>query len=120
MDSQQPQQPEQSQQPPNDLVGLWEQMGATTGSLIGRFIGLNAQFGLQVLESMVINPLRQNVSEPGIRSKVWTEMGRSYGESLGYSIGLAMDGLANTADHSLVEPLAEHQKTSATESATSD
>lgn len=93
-----------------DLVSLWEQMGASTGSLIGRFIGLNAQLGLNALQSM------QNVipvNEPGIRSQVWTEMGRGYGENLGYAIGLAMDSFVKSVDDAVVKPLDEtvRQKT---------
>ncbi|MFZ5639362.1 MAG: hypothetical protein ACOY4Q_01540 [Bacillota bacterium] len=87
-----------------DLVNLWEQMGASTGSLIGRFIGLNAKLGLDALKSL---HTAMPDAEPGIRSKVWTEMGRSYGESLGYTLGLAMDGFIKSVDNSLVRPLVE-------------
>jgi len=103
MDSQQPQHNEH-QGPQPDLVSLWEQMGATTGSLIGRFIGLNAKLGLDTLQGFAINPDNMN---PGIRSKVWTEMGRTYGESLGNAIGLAMDSFAKSVEDSVVQPLAE-------------
>lgn len=100
------QQPEQSHLQP-DLINLWEQMGASTGSLIGRFIGLNAQFGLNALQSL---QTAIPATEPGIRSKVWTKMGQAYGESLGYTIGLAMDGFIKAVDNTVIQPLAEAEQ----------
>jgi hypothetical protein len=100
--SQQSEQP----QPQPDLVSLWEQMGASTGSLIGRFIGLNAKLGLDALHNLQTGMPN---AEPGIRSRVWTEMGRSYGESLGYNLGLAMDSFIKSLDNSLVSPLADDE-----------
>lgn len=104
MDTQQqnPSQQPASSQFQTDLVSLWEQMGACTGSLIGKFIGLNAQLGLTALQSL---QTAIPVTKPGIRTQVWTEMGRNYGESLGYTIGLAMDGFMQSVDATVVKPL---------------
>lgn len=44
---------------PNQLVPLWEEMGASTGGLIGRFIGLNFLMGARFLSS-VVNPMGLN------------------------------------------------------------
>lgn len=100
------QQPEQSQRQP-DLINLWEQMGASTGSLIGRFIGLNAQLGLHALQSL---KTAVPETEAGIRTRVWSQMSQAYSESLGHNIGLAMDSFINAVDNTLIQPLAEIEK----------
>lgn len=46
---------------PRQLVPLWEEMGASTGGLIGRFIGLNFLMGARILSSF-INPLGINLN----------------------------------------------------------
>lgn len=89
----------------NNLVALWEQMGASTGSFIGRLIGLSAQYMLEAYRQTVIEPLRQsagslnptqpNSETPGIRETTWREMGQEYGGTIGTSLGMAMDLLIN-------------------------
>ncbi len=106
----------QEQSPPRDqnLVSLWEKMGASTGALLGKTIGQMAQYGLDVYEQMVVNPLKQSSPSSGaatpdtgmpsgIRQETWREMGKEYGETIGSSIGLAMDMLINSLKVSLDE-----------------
>lgn len=93
----------------DDLVHLWEQMGASTGSLLGKLIGLTAQYGLQSYQQNVVKPLQDYSSsfhpaaaEPGvaadIRQQTWREMGRDYGEMLGNSLGMTLDLLIKTIE----------------------
>ena len=93
-----------------DLVRLWTEMGASTGSLLGKIIGLTAQYGLMSYQQNVVQPLQQyssNVSAvppgPGvpsdIRQQTWREMGRDYGEMLGNSLGMTMDLLIKTVEN---------------------
>ncbi len=93
-----------------DLTVLWEQMGASTGSFLGKTIGLSAQYALQAYEQMIILPLQQMQqtaavngpppSETGIpgniREQTWRTMGKQYGETIGMSVGMAMDLLINS------------------------
>lgn len=107
-----------------DLANLWEEMGASTGAFIGRFIGLNAQMGLQVIDGFLaplanMTPKGQNAKPPlsntkeqtpaqgnvGIRTEVWQQMGLQYGTKIGESLGLAQDLLVQTIDFSVEEPL---------------
>ena len=104
------------QSQPQDLTALWEQMGSSTGTLLGSLIGCTAQSGLRAYEQMVINPLRQlnqssrpagqeNISAdpaqaPGIREQTWQEMGRRFGDIIGTSIGMSMDLLINSLENS--------------------
>lgn len=93
-----------------DLVRLWMEMGASTGSLLGKIIGLTAQYGLTAYQQNVVQPLQQYSSSvpaippgPGvpsdIRQQTWREMGRDYGEMLGNSIGMTMDLLIKTLEN---------------------
>lgn len=90
-----------------DLVALWEQMGASTGSFLGKLIGLSAQYTLEAYNQIVIDPLKQSLantdpppSDTGvpsdIRTRTWHEMGKEFGESWGTSVGLAMDVFINS------------------------
>lgn len=98
-----------------NLVNLWEEMGASTGAFIGRFIGLNAQMGLRVLDGFLtplanMTPKGNNAPPPkgdtkdqtpaqgnvGIRTEVWQQMGLQYGTKVGESIGLSQDLLVQT------------------------
>ena len=91
----------------NDLVALWEQMGASTGSFLGKLIGLSAQYTLEAYNQIVIDPLKQsqaNTDPPpsdtgvpsDIRTRTWHEMSKEFGESWGTSVGLAMDVFINS------------------------
>lgn len=90
-----------------DLVHLWEQMGASTGSYIGKLIGMYAQNSLQAYDELVVNPLKQLADNTAqnlqyscqphdIREQTWTTMGKEYGEALGSSIGISMDLFINS------------------------
>lgn len=98
-----------------NLVNLWEEMGASTGAFIGRFVGLNAKMGLQILDGFLapianMTPKSQNAPPPdgdtkgqtpaqgniGIRTEVWQQMGMQYGTKIGESIGLTQDLLVQT------------------------
>lgn len=91
-----------------DLAALWEQMGASTGSFLGKVIGITAQNGLEAYEQNVIKPMTRakertgepQVSDTGvsadIRQQTWQEMGKEYGESFGKSIGMSMDLMVNS------------------------
>ncbi len=103
---------EQSPSQDFDLVILWEQMGASTGSFLGKVIGLAAQYGLDVYEQIIVNPLRQSAPINGatasgmgipadIREQTWRKMGKEYGETIGTSIGMAMDLLINSLKASI-------------------
>lgn len=92
-----------------NLVNLWEQMGTSTGSLLGKFIGLTFQYGLQTYQQAVISPLQQvsqNFTAPpsehgipsDVREQTWGQMGREYGEYLGKSIGMTMDLLIKSLE----------------------
>lgn len=91
----------------NDLVSLWEQMGASTGSFLGKVIGMYAQYGLMTYDQLVVNPLKQfaqntaqnleySCQPPDIREQTWSLMGEKYGESLGTSVGTSMDLFINS------------------------
>ena len=91
----------------NDLVSLWEQMGASTGSFLGKVIGMYAQYGLMTYDQLVVNPLKQfaqntaqnleySYQPPDIREQTWSLMCKEYGESLGSSIGTSMDLFINS------------------------
>lgn len=98
----------------NDLVNLWEQMGSSTGGLLGTIIGLSVKSGLQIYNQTIINPLKQfstsgNTSEensdsPGLREQTWSTMGSEYGEIIGKSIGLSMDLLISSLDNIFRSP----------------
>ncbi|WP_418792168.1 hypothetical protein [Phosphitispora sp. TUW77] len=95
----------------DDLVTLWENMGASTGGFIGRLIGYTAQSTLQMYRETINKPLQQlnnsynEMTEskitdgptgepdepPDIRQQTWSEMGREFGQALGDSIGMSMD-----------------------------
>jgi len=108
------QQGQQQSAPENtNLVAMWEQMGASTGSFLGKTIGLWAQYGLDAYQQMVVKPLQQygaaDTSPPSetgvpadIREQTWREMGKEYGETMGASVGMAMDmiikSMKNTAE----------------------
>lgn len=90
-----------------DMVKMWEQMGSSTGSFLGRMIGLSAEFGLQAYQQFINNPLKQaSKSMPGsfaksenpqnIREKTWSNMGAEYGDAIGSSIGMTMDYMINS------------------------
>lgn len=90
-----------------NLVSLWEQMGASTGSYIGKIIGMYSEYGLMAYDQLVINPLKQftgtaadnlqySYHPPDIREQTWRTMGTEYGEKLGSSIGMTMDLFVNT------------------------
>ncbi|MDT3701087.1 MAG: hypothetical protein RO469_16915 [Thermincola sp.] len=94
----------------DDLVRLWQEMGASTGSLLGRIIGLTAQYGLTSYQQNFVKPLQEYSSripaappEPGVapdvRQQTWREMGREYGEMLGNSIGMTMDLMIKTLEN---------------------
>lgn len=96
-----------NQNAPQDFVALWEQMGANTGSFLGKLIGLSAQYTLNAYEQTVVNPLQQLQDSlnpppsdtgvpPDIRTRTWQEMCSKFGESWGKSIGLAMDVFINS------------------------
>ncbi|HWI54875.1 MAG TPA: hypothetical protein VNT57_04240 [Desulfobacteria bacterium] len=89
-----------------NIVNLWEQMGASTGSYIGKLIGMYTEYGLQAYDQLVISPLKQFTSTaadklensqqpPDIREQTWGTMGKEYGEKLGSSIGMTMDLFVN-------------------------
>ncbi len=106
--------PEQSSFPTGDLAALWEQMGASTGSFLGKIIGLSAQYGLSAYEQVINSPLQQAAAISGspssetsasafasdgpanIREQTWQEMGKQYGEAIGTSVGLMMDLIINS------------------------
>lgn len=91
-----------------DLATLWEEMGASTGSFLGKVIGITAQNGLEAYEQNVIKPMtraKERIGEPpasdtdvspDIRQQTWQEMGKEYGESVGKSIGMSMDLMINS------------------------
>ncbi|MHB9093070.1 MAG: hypothetical protein ACYC21_00240 [Eubacteriales bacterium] len=104
--------PEQSTPQNENLVELWEQMGTSTGNLIGKIIGLTAQYGLQAYQQAVINPLNEAgihytapPSETGvpsdIRQQTWGQMGKDYGEYIGTSLGMAMDLFIKSVENSV-------------------
>ena len=91
----------------DNMVNLWEQMGASTGSFVGKLIGYTAQYSLGMYEQAINNPLRrfgnfrnetttEEEGGTGIREKTWGEMGREAGESVGNSIGMSMDLMINS------------------------
>lgn len=91
----------------NNLISVWEQMGASTGSFLGKVIGIYAQYGLMVYDQLVVNPLKQFAQSTAqnleysyqphdIREQTWSLMGKEYGESLGTSIGTSMDLFINS------------------------
>jgi len=93
-----------------DLVHLWQEMGASTGSLLGKIIGLTAQYGLDTYQQNVVQPLQDYSSDlpdappapdipSDIRQQTWGEMGRDYGEMLGNSIGMTMDLMIKTLEN---------------------
>ncbi len=90
-----------------NLVSLWEQMGASTGSYIGKLIGMYSEYGLMAYDQLINNPLKQftgttadnlqySYQPHDIREQTWNTMGREYGEKLGSSIGMTMDLFVNT------------------------
>lgn len=108
-----------------DLEALWEEMGASTGAFIGRFIGLNAKLGLQVLDSVFSQPLEAMTPKghdappeesdtkeetpaqgnAGIRTEVWQQMGYQYGTKMGEITGMGMDMLIQSLNQGIIEPL---------------
>ncbi len=99
----------------DDLVTLWENMGASTGGFLGRLIGYAAQTTLQMYQQAVNNPLQQLNNSysgsttgptgepdepPDVRQQTWTEMGREFGEAMGNSIGMSMDLLIKNLKNS--------------------
>ena len=47
-----------------ELVRLWTEMGASTGSLLGRLIGAGAVFGLEVMAA-INRPLMRGLANMG-------------------------------------------------------
>lgn len=91
----------------SDLINLWEQMGASTGSYLGKVIGLYAQYGLVAFEQLITTPLQQlseNAAQqldnsdqpPDIREQTWGKMCGDYGQTVGSTIGMSMDLLVNS------------------------
>ncbi|ADG81909.1 hypothetical protein [Thermincola potens] len=103
----------------NKLVSEWEKMGASTGAMLGRLIGLAAETGLRALDQIVLTPLaktRDEVNKAAVksglrtehaRSGAWSEMGRQYGEKMGNAIGIAMDSAIEATKTNMVRPLEE-------------
>lgn len=113
----------------NELVSLWEQMGASTGSFLGKIIGMYAQYGLMTYDQLVVNPLKQyaqsteqnlqySYQPPDIREQTWSLMGKKYGETLGTSIGTSMDLFINSLK--VMTPPVGTESASTTDSYTSN
>lgn len=104
-----------------NMADLWEQMGSSTGSLLGRMIGTGAEMGLETYRRLVNNPLQDaNVSNPppqsssgvpsDIREQTWSNMGTQYGETIGSTIGMSMDYFINTMKNITQEMTTSNQQ----------
>lgn len=91
----------------SEMVKMWEQMGSSTGSMLGRFIGLGAQMSLDVFNNVLVMPNKGNAS---IRAETWGKMGQDFGKSMGEFIGTGMDMLVKNVESNVVQPMSEMEK----------
>lgn len=110
----------------SNMIKMWEQMGSTTGSMIGKFIGLSSKMALETFNNLVVAPAKsfeqaQNQQggessqsnqqqNEGIRAQTWSDMGQQFGKSMGEFIGTGMDTFANTMENNVVQPMQQMEQ----------
>lgn len=98
----------------SDIVKLWEEMGSTTGSMIGRFIGLSARTTIDLFNNNLVSPAKTmgggNENQPGLRGETWGQMGEQMGKTMGEFIGSGMDYMAKSFENTAVKPMENMEK----------